>query len=324
MSATARSGAAHRQERLGLLFAALCAANGAFVPAVAKLTTNAVDALFVAAATTIVAGVCAFVVLAARGGVAKLWTPGQRLPLAAIGTLGTAVTFLLFFEGARRTSAIETALCLQIEPVYSLFLARLFLGHPLTPRRLGAVAAILVGIGLAINPADFSGWLGNALLLATPLGWQISHLIVLRGLPSVEPRTLTAARYVYGGAILAAVWLASGGVARLPATPELLPLLPILALQGAVLSFLGTMIWYEAIARLDLARCTAIVVPSIPLLSLGASFVLLGEVASARQWAGLLLTACGVVAFVTAPHAHEAIDRVPSPTAPIAVPDPEA
>lgn len=324
MSDAARSGAAHRQERLGLLFAGLCAANGAFVPAIAKLTTSAGDSLWVATVTTVVAGLCAFGVLAVRGDVGVLWVRGQRAPLVAIGTLGTAVTFLLFFEGASRTSAIETALCLQIEPVYSLLLARLFLGHPLTARRLGAVAAILTGIALAMNPSDFSGWVGNALLLATPLGWQISHLIVLRGLPSVEPRTLTAARYVYGGLILAGVWLAAGGISRMPETADLVRTLPVLALQGAVLSFLGTMLWYGAIARLDLARCTAIVVPSIPLLSLGASFLLLGEVASARQWMGMLLTACGVVAFVTAPHAHESLERVPTPTAPLSVPDPES
>ena len=292
-----------RQERLGLLFAGLCALNGAFVPAVAKLTTARGDAVFVATVTTVVAGVCALLLLAVLGEVAALWARGQRRALLGIGTLGTAVTFLLFFEGARRSSAVETALCLQIEPVYSLFLARLFLGHPLKPRRLAAVLAIVGGIALALNPAGFSGWLGNALLLVTPLGWQVSHLIVLRGLPSVQPRTLSAARYVYGGAVLALLWFASGGVARLPATPELLRMLPVLVLQGAVLSFLGTLVWYGAIARLDLARCTAIVVPSVPLLSLGASWLLLGEVASTRQWAGLLLTACGVVAFVTAPHA---------------------
>jgi drug/metabolite transporter (DMT)-like permease len=275
-----------RQERLGLLFAGLCALNGAFVPAVAKLTTARGDAVFVATVTTVVAGVCALLLLATLGEVAALWARGQRRALLGIGTLGTAVTFLLFFEGARRSSAVETALCLQIEPVYSLFLARLFLAHPLKPRRLAAVLAIVGGIALALNPAGFSGWLGNALLLVTP-----------------QPRTLSAARYVYGGAVLALLWFASGGVARLPATPELLRMLPVLVLQGAVLSFLGTLVWYGAIARLDLARCTAIVVPSIPLLSLGASWMLLGEVASARQWAGLLLTACGVVAFVTAPHA---------------------
>jgi len=304
-----------RQERIGLLFAALCALNGAFVPAVAKLTTAHSDAVFVATVTTVVAGVCALLVLVALGEVAALWARGQRRALLGIGTLGTAVTFLLFFEGARRSSAVETALCLQIEPVYSLFLARLFLGHPLTPRRLAAVLAIVAGIALALNPAGFSHWIGNALLLVTPLGWQISHLIVLRGLPSVQPRTLTAARYVYGGAVLALLWFATGGVARLPATPELLRMLPVLVLQGAVLSFVGTLVWYGAIARLDLARCTAIVVPSVPLLSLGASWLLLGEVASTRQWVGLLLTACGVVAFVTAPHATSPDEEPVPPSA---------
>jgi len=315
MQHTTQSADPRRQERLGLLFAALCALNGAFVPAVAKLTTAHSDAVFVATVTTVVAGVCALLVLVALGEVAALWARGQRRALLGIGTLGTAVTFLLFFEGARRSSAVETALCLQIEPVYSLFLARLFLGHPLTPRRLAAVLAIVAGIALALNPAGFSHWIGNALLLVTPLGWQISHLIVLRGLPSVQPRTLTAARYVYGGAVLALLWFATGGVARLPATPELLRMLPVLVLQGAVLSFVGTLVWYGAIARLDLARCTAIVVPSVPLLSLGASWLLLGEVASTRQWVGLLLTACGVVAFVTAPHATSPDEEPVPPSA---------
>lgn len=321
-AASDRGADARRQERLGLLFAALCAVNGAFVPAIAKLTTARSDALFVATATTVVAGACAFALLAARGELRRLVAPRAVGRLVAIGVLGTAITFLLFFEGARRTSAIETALCLQIEPVYSLFLARLFLGHPLAPRRLAAVAAIVVGIAFAMNPSGFSGWVGNALLLATPLGWQVSHLIVLRGLGSVEPNTLTAARYVYGGIALAAVWIATGGVARLPESGELARVLPVLALQGAVLSFLGTLVWYQAIARLDLARCTAIVVPSIPLLSLGASFLLLGEVASPRQWLGLLLTVCGVLAFATAPAAAPRAERLAPEAPPLTAAEP--
>lgn len=311
------------QERWGLAFAALCALNGAFVPAFAKLTTGAADGLFVAAATSVFAGLAAAVLLAARGELARLFAR-DRLPyLLAIGALGTAVTFLLFYEGARRTSAILTALCLQIEPVYSLGLARVALGHPITPRRLLAVTTIVAGIVLALQPDGGSGWLGVGLLLATPLGWQLSHLIVLRGLRDVEPATLTGARYLFGGALLAALWIASGGAGRLPAGGALVRLVPVLALQGVVLSFVGTLLWYATIARLDLARATSIVVPSIPLLSLGASFLLLGEVAAPREWAGLALTAVGVLAFVTAPDAHEPRVRLPSPTAPIAVADPE-
>jgi len=291
-----------RQERLGLGFAALCALNGAFVPAVAKLTTRGADPLLVATATSAVAGVCAALLLAATGELRHLADRRTAPRLVAIGALGTALAHFLFFAGARRTSAIETVLCLQIESVYSLFLARLFLGHPLTARRLAAVAAIVAGIALALNPNGFSGWVGVALLLATPLGWQTSHLIVLRGLAGVPPRALAGARYLFGGAILAFVWAASGGMERLPQPAELSQLAPLWVLQGALLSFVGTLFWYETITRLDLARSTAIVVPSVPLLSLGASFLLLGEVAQPRQWLGLLLTAAGVLTFVTAPH----------------------
>ena len=54
-------------ERAGLGFAGLCALNGAFVAPVARLTTERGDPLFVAAVTTLFAGVTGAVVLAARG-----------------------------------------------------------------------------------------------------------------------------------------------------------------------------------------------------------------------------------------------------------------
>jgi drug/metabolite transporter (DMT)-like permease len=240
------------------------------------------------------------------------------LPLLAIGALGTAFAYLLFYEGARRTSAIVTVLCAQVECVYSLLAARIFLGHPVTARRLLAVGGILLGIALALEVQGMSGWVGVGFLLAAPLGWQISHLIVLRGLGEVDPPILTAARYAYGGVLLALVWAAQGGASRLPPAEELLALAPILAVQGVVLNFGGTFLWYQTISRLDLARATAIVVPSIPVLSLGASFLLLGEVATGRQWLGLLLAAAGVLLFVTAPHPPSPRERVPVPGAPIA------
>jgi drug/metabolite transporter (DMT)-like permease len=296
-----------QQERLGILFAALCVLSGAFVPAVAKLTTDRADPLLVAAATSVFAGLSALVVLAGRGELRALLDPRTAPRLLLIGFLGTCLANLLFFEGARRSSAIEAVLCLQAEPAYSLVAARVVLGHPMTARRIGAVLLLMLGIGLALGARGLSSSGGVALLLATPLCWQASHLVVLRGLHGVAPPVLTGARYVFGGALLALLWAAAGGHRAAPGRDELLALLPILAVQGVVLAYLGTMLWYATIARLDLARSTAIVVPSIPLLSIGASFLLLGEVATARQWAGLLLTASGVLVFVTAPTATRSV-----------------
>ncbi len=290
-----------KQERLGLLFAALCALNSAFVPAIAKLTTGRAEPFFVAASAGVFAALAAVALLAARGELGGLFHRARLPRLVLIGALGTGLAFTLFFEGAQRVSAVEAALCLQIEPAYSLLLSWLALGHRPSARRIGALALLLAGIALALGARAVSAPGGIALLLATPLCWQLSHIVTLRGLPGASPWLLTGARYLFGGAVLTLVLFARGGSEAIPPWRELAPMLPVLALQGIVLSFVGTVLWYQTISRLDLGRATAIVVPSIPVLSLGASFLVLGEVASARQWLGLALTAAGVLAFVTAP-----------------------
>jgi len=296
-----------RQERLGLLFAALCALNSAFVPAIAKFTTGRADPFLVAAATGLFAGAGCAALLAVRGELAELWRPGRWPKLALLGALGTGLAFFLFFAGAERSSAIETALALQVEPAYSLLLSWLALGHRPTPRRVAALAVILAGIALALGVRTVDASSGIAFLMATPLCWQLSHLLVLRKLRDTSPMVLTGARYVYGGVLLALAYALRGGA--LPPAAELAALLPVLALQGVVLSMVGTLLWYQTIARLDLGRATAIVVPSIPVLSLGASFLVLGEVATPRQWLGLLLTAAGVLAMVTGPAARAETPR---------------
>lgn len=289
---------------------------------VARLTTTAGDPLFVASMTTLFAGVAAVVVLVLRGEVGALRRPGDAGVFVVLGALGTMTPTVLFFFGTARTSALDAVLCLQIEPVYSLVLAWLVLGHRLTLRRVGSALLLLTGIALAVSGQSAADPVGLGLLLATPMAWQLSHLLVLRRLPEASPQVLTAARYIWG-----AVWL---GLATLGFVAisgrEIAPRswteaqLPVLVVQGVLLYYVGTALWYQAIARLDLARATAIVVPSIPLLALATSFVLLGETASPSQLAGLCLTAVGVLSFVLSPHAVETVERVPTQTAPIAAP----
>jgi drug/metabolite transporter (DMT)-like permease len=182
-----------------------------------------------------------------------------------------------------------------------------------------SAGVLLVGISIAISGESISDPLGVGLLLATPLAWQLSHLIVLRRLRDAKPELLTGARYLWGGLWLvlsAALFSVLTGRPLRPANAG--AQIPALVFQGVVLSTVGTLLWYQAIARLDLARATAIVVPSVPLFSLVASFVIVGEVPSARQLAGFALVATGVLAFVRAPHAVESRERVPTPTAPLA------
>lgn len=312
----------HRRERAGLAYAALCAINGAFVPAFAKLTTGLGDPLLVAAVTSLFAAACGFAIVAARGELAVLVGRRTAPRLLLIAALGTGAAFYLFFLGASRSSAIDTVLCLQTEPAYALVLAWIWLGNRPTPRRVGATVALMAGIALAIGTEGLSASSGTWMLLATPMCWQLSHLVALRGLRGVTPAVLTAARYVYGSVLLVLLYAVAGDQISAPPVRQWLRLLPLLGVQGIILSYGGTLLWYSAVTRLDLARTTSIVVPSIPLLSLAASFALLGEVPTLRQLVGLLLTAAGVYAYVTAPQPATALP--PAPRAGGSLPQPLA
>lgn len=284
-----------RQERWGVLFAVLCAINGAFVPAVANVTTRAADPFLVTLATTWFAGFAALVVLLARGQLRVLWAPRYAVQLALLGALGTALAFTLFFTGASRATAVETVLALQSEPVYSLLLSWLVLGHKPSGQRVAATLCILAGLAVAFGREGLSGSSGIAYLLATPLCWQLSHLIVLRWLPGISPDVLAGARYLWGTAFLAVIGASVGAGSDGAAMPGL----PWgwVAVQGCVLSYGGTMLWYGAVTRIDLARATVLVVPTVPLLSLVTSFILLGEVPNARQAVGVAIAALGVYVF---------------------------
>lgn len=312
-------------ERAGLAFAFLCALSGAFVAPVARLTTENANPLFVAAVTTCLAGLAGALVLATRFQLGAL-VRGPNAPwLALLGALGTMVPNLLFFVGTARTSALDAVLCLQVEPAYSLLLAWGVLGHRLTLRRVASAVVILAGIGFAISGESLADPLGIGLLLATPLAWQLSHLVVLRRLREAPSRLLTGARYLWGGFWLGLATLIFSLVSGIRVHPATLAEvhLPILAVQGVVLFYAGTMLWYEAISRLDLARATAIVVPSTPLIALATSFVLVGEVPTARQAIGLGLVALGVLAFIRAPHAVETRERIPIATERAPAPPPD-
>jgi drug/metabolite transporter (DMT)-like permease len=275
--------------------------NGAFVPAVAKLTTQAATGLTSALVTSAFGAVMALALLVARGQLPLLFDRRDFKTLLAVGALGTAAAFLLYYSGAKRATAIETALCVQTEPIYSLLGTRFFLGHPLPKRRVAAVLGIAAGIAIAIGTAPTSGWLGLGLLLATPIAWQTSHWIALASLEEFNPTQLSGARYVYGSLVLLPIWLLVEGTAGLPPRGELGHFLAIAFVQGGILAFGGTIAWYGAVKRLDLTRATAIVVPSAPIVSLVVSYLVLGEEVTLRQALGFGLTAAGVLAFALSP-----------------------
>ena len=127
-------------QRSGLLFAGLCALNGAFVPAVAKFTTDRADPLFVAAVTTLFAGLAAAVMLGVRGELSRLVRRETAPLLILLGALGTTIPFILFFTlmGAYIGQNNATELLILVGFGVAATILR-FADYPLAPLLIGFI-----------------------------------------------------------------------------------------------------------------------------------------------------------------------------------------
>ena len=278
-------------EKTGLGFALAEVMAVGLVPAFSKFAVSRVDPLLYSAVAVSVAAVVSVLLVRWRGEARQLFEPAMLGWLVPIALLGTTVTTLMLFFGTRLTDGVSAALLLQSEPVYSLALTWVLWRRGVSRRQLLGTGLVLAGIVLVLYDGSFHIGAGGALILLTPLGWQLSHILALRVMPPMSPYALTAARYVYGGAALVLVQALLG---KAPASSIGARGLAMASFHGVVLFFCGTLFWYETIRRLDLSRATAIVTPCEPLISLILVWVLLGGVPNRWQTMGLVLLVPGM------------------------------
>jgi drug/metabolite transporter (DMT)-like permease len=77
--------------------------------------------------------------------------PGTRalLAVAALGVVGTALAFVIFYKLIAETGAGRASLVSYLAPGIALFYGALLLDEPITPASIGGLALILGGVALA-------------------------------------------------------------------------------------------------------------------------------------------------------------------------------
>ncbi|MGE4291653.1 MAG: DMT family transporter [Desulfovibrio sp.] len=166
--------------------------------------------------------------------------------VTATALLGVTVFNTLIYLAGRSTEALNLSLLSTFIPAFILVLARIFLGEPLTPARLGGLLVAVCGVLLLItrgqpallleispNPGDlwmllaallFAGYsilvrkrpadIGSTALLAASFGLGLVLLTPWTALelafgpaPTFTPQVFGAILYIGLGASLAAYWL---------------------------------------------------------------------------------------------------------------------
>jgi drug/metabolite transporter, DME family len=278
---------------------------------------NVVPLVFCAGSVTI-AAFCVVAMLAHSGELSTLADRSHLPRLFALSMAGTVATSLTLIYGLAKIDAVAAVILLESEPIYSLLLARVFLGERPSGRQLAATVAILAGIGSVLGTGRaYTPFYAAALVFVTPLFWQTSHVLSLHAMPPLSPRCITGARYSYAAIVLVAIALVVDHRALSAlAQPHVLGLV---AATGIFVYFLGSLTWYGAISRLSLGWTTAFVIPGMPILSFLFAMVFLGERPSAREVAGIAVAIIGVAALVLGAdpnrknHAEEAAEALHQP-----------
>lgn len=141
------SGHADVRSALQLLVVAVCYAAA---PAIAARKAGDVPGLGLAASSiALVAIVYAIPAFLQRPETMSLKVTGS---LVALGTISTAMTFVLFFELIREIGPVRTTLVTFINPAVAVFLGVTLLSEPLTPGMFWGFPLVLAGSWLAGRP----------------------------------------------------------------------------------------------------------------------------------------------------------------------------
>lgn len=135
---------------LGLLAALIYSVYilvGARLPA--EVTPTASTALVTTSAAAV------YALVAAARGVHLPVTAGGWVAIAAVAVIGTVLAIVFFLAGLERLGAVRASVYSTLEPAFTLLLAALLLGEPVTAMRL-AGGALILGAVLLLARADLA------------------------------------------------------------------------------------------------------------------------------------------------------------------------
>lgn len=231
----------------------------------------------------------------------QTFTPRQWIGWIALGLIGGAVPFLLFFQGLATASAPSAALIHK-----TLFLWVALLGAPLLGERLGwwqiAGLGVLAVGQYFLQPPSAWGWgNGEMLILIATLLWAVETIVAKRVLTGMSARTGALGRMGVGAVVLWAFLAMSSraSAVALDGTQWLW----VAITSGFLFAYVWT--WYSALKAAPATLVTTV-------LTLGAIITTLltalleGKFATTPQIAAIGLMALGAASFIWRPQVRRA------------------
>ena len=212
---------------------------------------------------------------------------------AVVGAVNSALPFALFSYAAQHLTVSTLAILNATSPFFGAALAALWLGEPLTRRKLAGLALGITGVAVLAGwkPEALAGATGLAMVacLGGALCYALAGASAKRRLAAVPSFAVAAASQLFAAIALAPA-LPFAGVPG-PVTPLVVANVVALAAASTAVAYL---IYFKLIADIGPARALTVTF-LIPLFGALWGFVFLGEALTADMLVGGALVVGGTV-----------------------------
>lgn len=221
------------------------------------------------------------------------------LRLAAIGLLGGAIPFLLFFRGLAVLAQADTGASLasflhKMMFLYVGVLAFVFLRERLERYLLVAAVLLLSGTAALLTPSLQGPIAAYVLVILATSFWAAEITLSKDSLRHLGANVVAFGRMGFGAAFIS-IYLAATGQLGLFGQMSGLEWLWILVTVGFLFAYVTT--FYHGLKRIDATSATSLLVLGAP-ITLGLSALLRGVSISPIEAAGMLLILLGVIGGV--------------------------
>lgn len=246
-----------------------------------------------------IAGIALLAVVAARRPVAP--GPVRWRELVALALTSTSLAFGAMFLSPGRTGAGIASVLGNLQPLFVLVLAALFLSEALTAAKALALGLGLAGVTFIALPAiagpDAYGIAGPALALGASASLAVGNVILKTIGGRHDLLTMTAWQLTLGGLPLLALSALVERGATVSWTPSFAVLLLGLALAGTALP---SVVWNELARHEEIGRLTLLLL-LVPVLGVAIAAAVFGERLGALEFIGLAVAVAGVAIATLSP-----------------------
>jgi drug/metabolite transporter (DMT)-like permease len=230
-----------------------------------------------------------------RGGLARLPRPVPWATLGGMALTGVGLYYVGFNLALTYTTASQGALVQSSIPAVTAVMAVLWLGEPLTGRRIIGIGLAVAGVLLVLvrvpaGPAARAPLAGNLIMFGTVLAWA-AYTMLAKRMAAADPVAVTAAVTALGTLMLvpAAVLEAARTAAPALSGASWLRIVHL----GALASAGGFLLYNRALRHLEASQ-VGVFITLVPIVGVGSGVAFLGETVSPLALLGGALVLGGV------------------------------